>query len=201
MRREHISVSTSVLLLAAFGAASARADLVDLTTYTITFTGAGLNPTAGSFTYDPDAPHFTAFSVTWDATVFDLTSSANTPTSFGLPFPACIGAKTGATASFALLSGACFPPMSNNTNQWFADSAGSAFEFFAATEMPLTNDIEIIGRAAAIAGPETTAGGQWTIRATSAVPEPQTIVLMPAMLLLLGLLARKRMPRGFHQAS
>jgi hypothetical protein len=68
-----------VLLIAAFGAPAARADV-----YQINFAGdpPNLLPTAGSFNYDPTAQTFTAFLVTWDSFVFDMTNFANAPSGY-----------------------------------------------------------------------------------------------------------------------
>jgi hypothetical protein len=108
MMRHQLGIS--ILLLAAIGPPAAMADLLDSTTYTINFTGGPLLPTAGSFTYDPDTPNFTNFLVTWDGVPFDLTSAANDPIIGIGGNPPCIGAATGAAATFLLLSGACSPP-------------------------------------------------------------------------------------------
>jgi hypothetical protein len=47
-------------------------------TYDITFTGTGILPTAGSFTYDSTNPAFSDF-MTWDVFPIWLTGSANDP--------------------------------------------------------------------------------------------------------------------------
>jgi hypothetical protein len=64
-------------MIAALVAPAAMADPIDLTPYTLSFSGSPLLPSSGSFTYDPDTPHFTSFLVTWQGIIFDLTSSAN----------------------------------------------------------------------------------------------------------------------------
>jgi hypothetical protein len=71
-----------LILLAAIGAAAAIAQPV---TYQITFTGSALNPSSGSFTYDSSlaSNNFTSFTVTWNSTVLDLASAANSPIIMG----------------------------------------------------------------------------------------------------------------------
>src|SRR5258708_9047708 len=78
-----------------------RADV--LTTYDVSFTGGGTLPPSASFTYDSTVPQFTNFIVDWAGSVFNMTSSANNPGVQG-GTPACVGANTGAAATFAILS-------------------------------------------------------------------------------------------------
>lgn len=124
-----------VLLIAASSAPTALADPIDLASYTINFTAgggtlAGLLPTAGAFTYDPDTSTFTSFGVTWDGISFDLKSAANAPDQFGLA-PSCISGFTGAAISLAILIGGCDPPPTGYEAAWFGSDApaGPSFSF------------------------------------------------------------------------
>ena len=118
-----------LLIIVAFGVpAAALADPIDLTTYTLTFTGSPLLPSSGSFTYDPDTPHFTSFSVTWEGINFDLTSAANAP-GISATAPACIGTDTGAAATADLLFGSC-NPSSGGMAVWEAILFGNGDTFF-----------------------------------------------------------------------
>ena len=74
--------------------------------YDIHFTATrGVAPTDGSFIYDSSTQSFSDFEVAWQGVVFDLTSSANSPTVAGsLP---CLKGLTGGAATFALLDGNC----------------------------------------------------------------------------------------------
>ncbi len=187
-------VSGSVLLIAAFGAAVGRAAAV---TYDINFapctsvaescgpvSGSGIVlPTSGSFTYDSITETFSSFSVTWNGFVFNtLALSASSPLDF-FSGPSCIGGKTGAAASFAVLSGACFPPSGNGDTAWVADripTDSPTFEF-------LTDDPEEGqgGISALIDINETCCGGTgpalssgvWTITAVI-TPEPSGFSLL-----------------------
>jgi hypothetical protein len=95
-------LTACAFLLAISCSLQARADV--LTTYDINFTGVRtLLPTSGSFTYDSTIPQFTNFIVDWGGDAFDMTSTANNPSVQG-SIPPCVGANTGAAATFAILS-------------------------------------------------------------------------------------------------
>ncbi len=64
-------------LLLGISATVASADIT--TIYNINFSGGSPNPTAGPFTWDSTTDQFTAFSVTFKSTVFNLLSEANSP--------------------------------------------------------------------------------------------------------------------------
>ncbi len=66
MMRHQLGIS--VLLMAAFGAPVAMADLI---TDTINFTGNGTIPTDGMFKYDTFANTFNSLTVTFDGQLFD----------------------------------------------------------------------------------------------------------------------------------
>jgi len=191
MRRQ---LRISVLLCAAFCAPAAMADPVDLTTYTINFTGSGLLPTAGSFTYDPDTYTFSSFLVVWDGLTFDLTNRANNPAE-STPDPSCIGSLTGGAATWALLSGSCTPPASGFTTDWGADTTQSLFRFISFNEATPEVYIDVAASDAPTSG-DFGANGQWTLTATTAaVPEPSSIPVTIA-LLSVALIARKRIVPG-----
>jgi hypothetical protein len=191
------------LLIAAFSAPVVKADPLDQTTYAINFTGAGLNPTAGSFTYDPDTAVFTAFTVMWNTITYDLTSGANSPV-FITAFPGCIGGASGGAATFALLSGQCNPPSSpNGDTEWEGayfpiGPPTSFFNFLSGTSTfsgggcPCTEIIVSTGPNALHAGAITgQSEGDWTITAVSPVPEPSTLTLLTATLLCAAFVRRK----------
>ncbi len=116
MKRPRLWISA--FLISVCGAPAAFAETI--TTYDITFSGTGLNPTAGSFTYDSTNPSFSDFTVTWDGILFNLTAAANAP-SITAPEPACLGGATGAAATFDLLSGDCDSPPADNDTLWSAN--------------------------------------------------------------------------------
>lgn len=194
MMSHHFGLSL-VLIAAALGAKAAKADPIDLTTYTINFTGTGLLPTAGSFTYDPDTPNFTSFSVTYDGLIFDLTSSANAPNLQG-SLPGCLTGKAGAEATFALLTD-CTPPPTGYTHQWYAIIKFSLLNFSFQDTDTGGNGI-FINTIDTTATPIFSTGGFSAAPATT-VPEPTS--LMPATLLLCALVARKRLVQGIRQAT
>jgi hypothetical protein len=72
------------LLMALVGAAATATASPE--TYYITFTGSGIIPTSGQFTYDSTSAvgsQFSSFTVNWNNTVFDLTTGANSPVQIG----------------------------------------------------------------------------------------------------------------------
>ena len=96
-----------VLLLSIFTAAAGiQAAVPNRVNYDIHFTATrGVAPTDGSFVYDSSTQSFSDFEVAWQGLVFNLTSSANSPTIDGsLP---CLKGLTGGAATFALLAGKC----------------------------------------------------------------------------------------------
>ena len=191
------TLGISVLLIAAFGAPAATASVV---TYTIDFTGAGA-PTAGSFTYDTDipaSPVFTAFSVTWHNLTFDLTSSANSP-STNPTYPACV-TGSGAAASFGLLTGGCFPTPPGVTTQWYGQapiSPGEAYFTFITTVNSTGKWFQVAGFASFPSGTAETDAGVWT--APVSVPEPGSFIIMATA--ICAILARKRIAQGLRQAT
>jgi hypothetical protein len=156
--------------------------LADSTTYMVNFTlnDGSILPKMGTFTYDPSLQSFSDFEVLWNGLTFDLTDSANNPND---ATPPCVGAKTGAGASFALLDGACSGP---HTGWLGAVGNGGAVFVFEAFPTPL-EFIAIEGNVSTSAS-DTFANGQWTI---APVSEPSAFVpLIP--LAPLALVAQRR---------
>jgi hypothetical protein len=204
----------SVLLIAAFGAPVAMADLADSTTYKINFTGSGTLPTSGSFTYDPDTFTFSSFLVTWSDVTFDLTAGANAPmletTGTGQLPPCLLGIRSsnnppflGGGSSFALLSGSCNPPSPGFITEWEANS-------FLGPTQPVflfdTDDINAVpnsfsafffGAATTVAPRDMTdfGMGAWTI---TPVPEPCTVI---PTLLFCTFVMRRRIAQGIRRAT
>jgi hypothetical protein len=177
------------LLIGACCAPAALADVV--TTYDINFTtSVGDSPSAGSFTYDSTTPSFSDFTVTWEGLLFTLTGSANDPTTSG---PPCSGGQTGAAASFALLDGTCSPNI-----EWFVDPEPTTLtpEFTFASD---SGSISIFDASASGFPPGSVASaGGWTI---TAVPEPNSVVLLAALLCACAFLLRKRIVKRANQAN
>jgi hypothetical protein len=172
------------LLIAACAAPVAFGD-VD-TTYDITFTGPGTLPASGSFTYDSTNPSFSDFTVTYEGYLYDLTAEANAPTFSGtLP---CVG--SGAAATFALLSGACAPPLFSP--EWIGENDPSAnyFEFFEQTTEEIPSEISITDSESPVGGTDSPSNGEFII---SDVPEPTSLVFLLTALIPVVFVARKRM--------
>jgi hypothetical protein len=189
MHRSLTFVAFSIFLGVTFAAPDAIANSIDLTTYTLNFTGAGTNPTAGSFTYDPDTMTFTSFSVTFGGLIFDLTSSANAPRTLG-PFPSCLDGLAGGAATFAFIAGSCNPPPSGWQQFWQGlTSSPAVFEFQLA--YPGTPGLSIIAEVPCAAGCQfsATGAGHWS---ATPVPEPRAATLTLAGLLSIAFISRKR---------
>ena len=143
----NFAAAISVLALSSvFTLATAAADPIDLSTYTINFAGGTtfpnvgtVAPTAGSFTYDADTTTFTAFSVIWDGFTFNLAGAANNP-----QFPhgpptllACLTGLTGGAATFALLTTCVPPPSSSNCVPFWQGQTNPGPNTFAGFEFGL----------------------------------------------------------------
>jgi hypothetical protein len=184
-----------VLLITAFGAPSAMASVIS---YSISFIGSG-SPTAGSFTYDndnPASPFFTAFSVTWDGINFDLTSSANAPSTNGA-YPSC-ATGSGAAATFGLLLGDCFPTPSGVNTQWFGNvqqSPGEAYFSFITTVIATDKWFQVAGFTPS--NNTSTASGVWSV--SESVPEPGSFILVGTA--ICAVRARRRIVDGLRQAA
>jgi hypothetical protein len=179
-----------VLLIAAIGAPNAIADT--LTSYTITFTGTGILPTSGSFTYDSTVPNFTNFVVVWSSVPIDLTASANAP-AIGTPLNSCFTSSSGASATFSLLTNCATDPNAG----WFALNTTGTPEFVfedctvPATECPNSELTDISAIIPGVYIPLFSAGGYGGFT-VSAVPEPGTLSLTLLGILLLVVVMRKR---------
>jgi hypothetical protein len=180
---------TTILLATACCAPAALADAI--TTYNINFTTSlGDSPSAGSFTYDSTTQSFSDFTVTWEGLLFTLTGAANDPSTLG---PPCSGGQTGAAASFALLDGTCSP----NT-EWFVGPQPTTLtpEFTFASE---SGSIAIFNFNPSDFPPGSgESSGGWTI---TAVPEPESAVLLATLLCAGAFLLRKRIVKGPCQAK
>jgi hypothetical protein len=191
------------LTFAFLGATSALAD-------TISFTGTGLLPTSGSFTYDNTTTQFTSFQVVWDGITFDLLSSANSPQIIG-GGPACIGGQTGPVATLTFLTTSCPPP--TGEFQWAASFGGTGGPalFTMSAQDASGNSIsidEVLPYAAVVvsASPlpvdRAAAQGDFTDPAPppTATPEPATNALM-LVGVGLGLVMRKRIGQALQTSS
>jgi hypothetical protein len=190
-------LGVGLLLFATFGAPPALADLVD---YTIAFSGAGILPTAGSFTYDSNTATFSSFEVTWDLISFDLTAAANSPVTSPTFFvTGCLTGLTGGVASFTLLSGEC--ALATDSTYWFGETASdhsAQFGFVDSVPLALTEVATV-----SLLGPATNSGasGDWIISKVAAptlpilpspVPESGSLMLLVTVFAVMGLLAPSR---------
>jgi hypothetical protein len=185
------SLSLALLLSAALGSPFAQAAAIQ---YDFTFTGQGLLP-SGSFTYDDTVPLFTSFVITWNGTVFDLTSQANNPYVKGPPPPACLNGATGAAAAFIMISNGC--PANETSWNAYEDIGLQAFSL----QFDADDDVNGIYVERNIYGngqaPPNRALGDWTISRSfdvdiDPVPEPSTFITVAlAGLAVLGK-SRKR---------
>jgi hypothetical protein len=192
----------TLLLTVALSAPAALADAIDQINYTIHFTGTGLLPSSGSFTWDPDTSRFTAFSVTWDSITYDLTYFGPNYLGIGSPIaftPPCIGGVTGPLAAYALMTGACSPAPPGYFTIWKGSAGGLSTIFgFATAGLPPNNSQGIeLGGSVIDSPPNTPAAdgqGEWTVTADAApVPEPSSLLLAAVSLCLLA--TRTRIPR------
>jgi hypothetical protein len=149
--------------------------------YTISFSGAPILPTAGSFNYDSVSPQFTDFIVQWDDWTFDLTWEANNPLIVGDATNPWFQGTTGAAASFLMLSECS---SSTSCNGWTASWSGSRdhsqpggdFEFMAWETDRQYIDVRDRWAQDVIWGTPDGASGSWSINA-QAVPEPGSMLL------------------------
>jgi hypothetical protein len=173
-------VGMSILLMAAISAPLAMADLIDQTTYVITFTGTnGPLPSSGSFTWDPDTGTFSGFSVTWQGIFFvGLGNSANFPTIIGSGSGCNSGSNDSRAVFLLLTSNDC------GTTTWRAlqSTAGSGFVFLSAglpSPFPEAGGLAIGSALMPVTG-DVFATGQFT---ATPVPEPSSAILMATVLL------------------
>ncbi|MBS1826303.1 MAG: hypothetical protein JST93_13355 [Acidobacteria bacterium] len=170
-----LSILAGLVLLATLATPAVQAG----TTYNINFSGSGTLPTAGSFVYDSGTSTFSAFTVEWAGITFDLTASANAPSTAGAGFGSCISPLTGGAATFAMLSGAC-DGVPNQSSAWSSSAlsglglfqfltvnnvlVGGAYpQLFISQTLSVPDDLDSFG------------AGTWSI--SPAVPEPSTAIL------------------------
>jgi hypothetical protein len=150
--------------------------------YTITFSGGPMLPTAGSFNYDPDSPHFTDFVVQWDNYTFDLTESANAPfTSDYYEADPWFQGTTGAAASFLMLSECSSSPCNGWTVSWSGGRNpnywGGWFEFKAVGPESQIFQVWYDWNQGVTYGQLDGASGSWSIN-SQVVPEPSLLILL-----------------------
>ena len=158
-------------------------------TYNISFTltTGTTAPTSASFVYDSAAvagARFSSFVVNWDGLTFDLTASANHPSTFF---------GTGCKLDgFLLLSGisVCTPP---GQQSWKGAITSLASFYFIENAAPI--DFALVGGSLEITGTAKSGTGSYSI---SQVPEPSTALLVLAPL---AWLAAKRRSRKSHRPS
>jgi len=155
--------------------------------YVVNFSGVGTLPALGIFSYDPSTPLFSNFVVSWNDTLFDLTSAANAPNIGG----ACAGATSSPETGFALMDhsmcGGLF-------SRWFGnqDAASSTFGFYNETlALPAQTGATILATGPGSNDPFSFFGaGEWTLTelpggpVPPSAPEPSTAMLV----LLAGLI-------------
>jgi hypothetical protein len=180
------------LLFVASAAPLARAG--SIINYTITFaTSTGTNPTSGSFTYNSTTPQFSNFLVTWDGITFNLTSSANNPSTDS---SGCSGEASTPAYAFEIMSQTVTGCPSKPVYDWLAEyiTTSPAHTFFsfllftapgsdgiAQNLMPPPPGSTVVGQ-----------GFSWTIKpAVSATPEPSSLLLFGTSLLGLAPFRRK----------
>lgn len=155
---------TFILFLGLAGAAASLSASPIL--YNFTFTGGSITPT-GSFDYDPLASSnpFSAFVVTADGFMFDLTSLANGVTATGC------GGSTGPQSVFNALVGDTGSDCGDQ--QWLTmlvpEPVGSLFKLLNSTDLNLQQMIST--------GPSSGFETFGTFTATAAAPEPGTWAL------------------------
>ncbi len=141
-------------------------------TYTINFTGNGLLPTFGQFTYNDMAAPGAAFSdffVVWNGLTFGLTASANAPATLGDCTP------PSAPATFSFLDGET--PCTLNAPRIWTGIAASTIDVavFHLTSSVTGHSIDLIRTWDPAYG--RSGHGQGTFTISTPIPEPSTMSL------------------------
>lgn len=199
--RKSLWIILVLLLFAAMDAPKAHADVV--TDYAITFTppGFGTTPAPALVTYDNTTNLFTSFTLDWDGTSFDLTASANTPTTSPYGVPPCINGNTGPAATIDLLT--------NCSSNWYVmaepTAGGNPFSFPGISlytgeqdAQGLTIGADIFFTPSGLFG--IVANGTFS---AAVAPEPGTssLVVIAAGVIGLVMAMRKRNSLGHQQAT
>jgi hypothetical protein len=185
----------TLVLSLCLGISAAAANATDVfTTYNINFSGGSPNPTSGSFTWDSTTDQFTAFTVTFESTPFNLLSAANGPgfvTGCGTQAGTANTILGSALDSFDLMTNPGAACGSGTTSKWSAGSiSGFAFSAQSSTGVCGGGCLMIIDDSET--GSQL-ASGTWT---ASVTPEPGTLTSTIAGGALLLLAAWKRRRRG-----
>ncbi len=155
---------------------------------TITFKGSGILPSAGSFTYDTTSQSFTAFTVTWDSAIFNLTASANAPSLNGTE---CGSSTAATTFTFLTTGNVCG---AGATGKWLGlppEGGGPSFEFddFSADQSSFLS-VSALPSQGHIPNPDF-GTGTFTVQ-SAAIPEPSSILLAMAGIAVLA--SKRRFP-------
>lgn len=156
--------------------------------YIVNFTGSSPLPVLGIFNYDAAARQFGTFTVAWNGQLFDLTASANAPIVGG----GCAGATSTPATGFALMDHSLCDGV---FSRWYGNDFGasSTFAFYNETlALPAFTGASISATGPGSGDPfPVFAGGEWTLTATTPIPEPSTV----PMLLVGGLFIARRLAR------
>jgi hypothetical protein len=177
----------SPILFVALGSVPARAD-IDFS-YDIHFTCDAktpgcLLPTFGTFTYDSTTHTFTNFEVDWDGIATDLVSAANAGPSV-VGSQACLNGKTGAAASFLVMTGCPF----DLYEPWLANTGGQ-FAFSESTDVNNYSSFRAAIPGLPAGAPQ--AFGNFTL---TPIPEPNALILLSTSLLVLTFVSKMRFAR------
>ena len=189
------------VIFVAIGAPHAQADT--MTNYTISFTGTGILPTSGSFTYDSTTPGFSNFVVVWDGLTFDMTAGANSPGIIGPTPPACLNGDSGAATSFQLLTNCGGPDTAWNSFNGGSETQEMMFITASTSSLcGLAEDCASI-TGGAVTNSVTPLGatiGTFTVAEVVPTPEPSSLTLM---LLAVGFVfvMRRRIAKKLLQTS